>query len=92
MQVDVVRNEDGWLGIYAPLKNLSVDTLIRILYIGYEVEQTPEEKIIDAYEESERRAYDGSEYHDGFADGISYTLNTLDKKIKGINDWNNKKP
>ncbi|AOZ94579.1 hypothetical protein LPB68_04740 [Paenibacillus crassostreae] len=39
---------DDWVDAYA-LNNIPLDTLIRSLYIGYEVELTVEERLLEVY-------------------------------------------
>jgi hypothetical protein len=60
-------------------KELPLDTLIRALYIGYEVEQTPEDKVREYYE-----AHNNT--HTYTRKAIAHVLNLLDIKIKGVND------
>lgn len=82
-----------WENESAPLNELSLDTLIRALYIGYEVEQTPEDSVLELYKEAEHhenenakeRHYQNTQYWSGCKRGIRDTLNTLNIKIKGIN-------
>lgn len=50
---------------------------------GCEVELTPEDEIYEIYQSFRRNA---SKYDVGFNDGIRYALNTLDIKIKGVNE------
>ena len=81
---------NGWGGDeddYAECLNssqLSLDTLIIALYIGYEIKKTPEEELAESYrfnyliegQDDENRA---------FANGIRYAVNTLGIKIEGVN-------
>lgn len=67
----------------SPLNGLALDTLIRALYIGYEVEQTPEEKLLYCYAETSSINED---FREGYRAGIEGTLKILNIKIKGIND------
>jgi hypothetical protein len=66
----------------AARKELTLDTLIRALYIGYEVEETPEERIKETFERFESSEV-GREV--GFAGGIKFVLNELGIKIDGVN-------
>lgn len=61
------------------LNETPLDTVIKALYIGYEVEKTPEEKVAVYYEEL-RREYE----HDAMA-AVHSTLNLLGIKIEGVN-------
>lgn len=64
------------------------DKLLVALVNGYEIEQTPEERLrdifIDAANERLSAGSDG-EYYVGMMDGIRTALNTLGIKIVGIN-------
>jgi hypothetical protein len=70
-----IENPDGWA--HECMNGMNLDTLIRALYIGYEIEQTPEEQLLECYKN----------YKDnpGVRHGVKMTLNTLNIKIKGIN-------
>ena len=79
-------------GSYADvsLKNVSPLGLSKILLYGYEVEETPEEKLAKWYMELEKdikRSY--STYDRGNRDGILRTLNTLGIEIEGIGKHDN---
>lgn len=70
---------------------IRLDTLIRALYIGYEVEQTPEDKVKEYYSnlirlrnESPTPAISGDLY--GKMDAVKKVLNLLNIKISGVND------
>lgn len=64
--------------------------IAEILINGYEIEETPEEKLLATYQRQrawqetndpfDRRA------HTAYGNAIVYTLDTLGIKIKGIND------
>lgn len=60
------------------LNTLDLDTLITALYIGYEVEETPEEKIWDFYHT--KAACEMHPHH-----AIQNVLNILNIKIEGVN-------
>ncbi|MEK5334412.1 hypothetical protein [Lysinibacillus sp. FSL W8-0992] len=64
--------------------------LARILVLGYEIEQTPEEKILATYQRQQTQC-DINDICDkrartAYANAIVYTLDTLGIKIKGINE------
>ena len=67
---------------YGLIEQMSTDTLIRALYIGYEVESTLEEKVADYFEHCKKSASPEirSEMY-----GIRNTLNILGIKIEGVN-------
>lgn len=65
-----------WMGDWYPLRKLSVSEMAKAIYVGYELELTPEEKVI--------------EYYNGLHEMcekeiIRETLDLLELKIKGIN-------
>lgn len=55
------------------------DTLLKALVNGYEVEQTPEDKVREFYQDR-LNAEDHSQVN-----GILFTLNAFGKKIEGVN-------
>lgn len=73
------------------LQLMNFDDLAQALYVGYEVEKTPEEKVRERFEnqvEEFREAPEGScleAHHRGFMLGIKMTLKDLDKSIEGVN-------
>ena len=76
-------NKMQWtLEDYLPLNKISNWDMAQILINGYEVEETPEDRMLDFY-----NYYNGdSDYEKGFRDAVEYTLEQLRHKIKGIND------
>lgn len=82
-----------WTGLCEPLNHTKLDTLIRALYIGYEVEETPEEKVRELYENAKiaekkcRERADGMEvnFYQGKMEGMKQTLDAYGYKIKGVN-------
>jgi hypothetical protein len=65
------------------------DELMEALICGYDVEQTPEEKIRDYYDLNKRH-YDDlgeyeNEYYGGVLDGVESVLDYLGIKIEGVN-------
>lgn len=75
------------------LIKLSTDTLIRALYIGYEVEQTVEEQLLQLVKENKESHdnaiklddRDESMWASGKLKGIKETLDIIGMKVKGIN-------
>ena len=61
---------------------LTLDQLIRALYIGYTVEETTEEKLLYCYSETSSINED---FREGYRAGIRGTLKILNIEIKGIN-------
>lgn len=76
-------NKFRWtLDIYLPLNQISNWQMSQILINGYEVEKTPEEKLISVYNhQTENKFHDNA-----FNNGVIATLEILNIKIKGIND------
>jgi hypothetical protein len=76
-------------------KGVTLDTLIRALYIGYDVEKTAgevaHEKIRRAYDKrdhfAQSRALSNRNYtfRRGYRDGVRDTLDTLGIQIEGVN-------
>jgi hypothetical protein len=74
----------------APLNHLQLDTLIQALYIGFEVEPSPEEKITKIYKEAQGFykkyiAEASGSFHAGQLEGIRITLDLFNHKVKGVN-------
>lgn len=75
-----IESPDGWRGEGSEhINKLPLDTLIRALYIGYEVEQSPEDRVREYYETVVRMHYTSPR------DAIRETLNLLNKQIEGVN-------
>jgi hypothetical protein len=69
--------KDLWDGNRAALNNLDLDTVCAALYVGYEIEPGPEEKILDLY-----KFYSDN----GIAsEVIEEVLGIFEIPIKGIN-------
>lgn len=69
---------EGWLEDAAPLNGLPLDTLIRALYIGYEVERTPEEEVAE-YLRFLRRAIEDNYGDTRWTDELLGAQTILDK-------------
>ncbi|OKP81609.1 hypothetical protein A3842_11045 [Paenibacillus sp. P3E] len=68
-------------------EGLTLDVLIQALYIGYEVTQTVEERLID-FHGSFTKTVTARDYITGQMAGevIAEVLNIIGMKVKGIND------
>lgn len=71
------------------LESLSLDTLIKALYIGYEVEQTPHDKVRELYNEIDK-AYthtfpDATSLRVFAKQAIKTTLDILGEEVEGVN-------
>lgn len=97
--VDIVISQhcrdERWGEGYESLNDLTTADLARALLIGYEVEQTAEEKVLVAYEAAERMLNaesrkDEKSYESGFwwgkINGMKSVLDAYGIKVKGIND------
>ncbi|WP_427110868.1 hypothetical protein [Lysinibacillus xylanilyticus] len=70
----------------APLNDVSFDKLATCLYVGYEVEQTPAEKVAEHYHirsELFKRFGIGEDF--GAMKGIEFVAKTYGLKIEGVN-------
>lgn len=87
----VLANHDyDWIEECTPLNELNHHQLAIILINGYEVEQTPEDKIKELYEEYNdlyvRSDEDVYQKYLFARDAIAEVLEILDIEIKGIDD------
>jgi hypothetical protein len=85
----ITRVLGGNLGEYERrLTTIPFDDLVTAVYVGYEIEQTPEDKL-RAYYENAKQCADIYANGEGFrieADTIVKTLDLLGIKIGGVND------
>lgn len=82
-----LKEKEKWKGSnYQYLNELTLEEMAIALYRGYEVEQTPEEKVLKKlnYVSSEEADFT-TEYYSGFTDGIVSVLQAYGIQIKGIN-------
>ncbi|RPK29844.1 hypothetical protein [Paenibacillus xylanexedens] len=76
---------DGWKKTFLqPLNKLNALDLARALLIGYEVEETPEEKLLDMYKY--RSASRTDREHSVVRETIFSVLEITGKKVPGINE------
>jgi hypothetical protein len=70
----------------SPVNELSNDDFIAALYVGYEVEQTPEEKVREYFERSKPVGHHCEMQPGDFkVMAIKHTLNLLGITIEGVN-------
>ncbi|WP_339314633.1 hypothetical protein [Paenibacillus sp. FSL M7-0896] len=86
-----VFDPNQWSGKLLPLRKLSFDSLVRAFYIGYEVDETPEERLIMLVQHYEQRlktatSSQEAEFFDGKLKGIREALSTLNIEIKWITE------
>lgn len=72
----------SWRNHFSAFNTLSLRDLALALYVGYDVEKTPEERILADYEWCRRL---GAPHALGRMSGIKFTLDELGVKIAGIN-------
>jgi hypothetical protein len=77
------HSRDLWEGDRSQLNDLDLDTVCSALYVGYEIEQGPEEKIIEYFQSLDTSREFSEGWHKSIA--ITKTLNLLNIQIKGIN-------
>ncbi|OLS39101.1 hypothetical protein [Bacillus sp. MRMR6] len=79
-----------WVDECESLNAITLDTLIRALYVGFEIEPSPEEKMVQIYKDAQRFykkyiAEASGTFHAGQLEGIQITLDLFNIKIKGVN-------
>lgn len=67
------------------LDGLNGDTILRALYIGYEVESTPEDKVKEYYEQQVNVLSKDQFKQDNTPYAIRMVLDLLEIQIKGVN-------
>lgn len=83
------KDDKRWDDEIESLNGLPLDTLIRALYIGYEVEQTVEEQLLEYYEKANRNKLNtdiNEQLWSGARMGMEKALNIIGMKVKGINE------
>lgn len=80
--------DEGWPGDdeFTPASEISNDDFIAAIYVGYEVEKTPEQRVREFYELNEPSTWDGDYTLRGRQQGIVKTLNILGITIEGVNN------
>ena len=79
---------------YLGLNQLTPERLAIALYVGYEIGETPEETLLDRYNQNAKNRIKAIQNKEPYQEGytLGYSLGVLDglnfanKKIKGIND------
>jgi hypothetical protein len=88
-----VENPEGWSdGIYAPLNGLPLRTVALALYAGYDVEETPEERIRAYYKSAIMKIGANAPHHNAFAEAyaegqmhaVHFVLKALGREIDDI--------
>ena len=69
---------------YIVLNDLSSESVAKLLILGYELEETPEEKLSKHYDVMKKHIVDPFDH--GYVAGIESAIRMLGIKIKGINE------
>ena len=75
-------NPNGWLERASGINSLDFDTLVKAIYYGYEIEQTPEEKLEELYDKYENyflmsTSQTQRSYYQGICHGIKIARENL---------------
>ena len=73
------HTEEGWKNRYV-LNQLTLEELCICLYIGYELEESPEQLLLKKYKNVSK-----NDFGNGVKCGIEFTLYMLNIEIEGIN-------
>lgn len=77
-----IITSERWLGELDPLNDLSLDDMIRAIYYGYEIARTPEEQLLQEFEQAEAR-YGADSV--AFKTGLQIAAEILGHKVAGVN-------
>lgn len=84
------KNNKGWSNDYNSLNSVSLDEMIKALYVGYDLIQTPEEKLKECYEQVldwSMKPYPIENFEPVFfRAGIMTALKIMEMKVEGITD------
>ncbi|MGG3504709.1 hypothetical protein ABES58_04410 [Paenibacillus lautus] len=74
--------QNRWKDKLGPLNDLSMDDMIRAIYFGYEIVRTPEEQLLQEFEQAEAR-YGADSVP--FKTGLQIAAEILGYKVAGVN-------
>ncbi|MFK4167659.1 hypothetical protein ACI2LM_15580 [Paenibacillus lautus] len=77
-----IVTRERWRDELDPLNDLSMDEMIRAIYFGYEIARTPEEKLLQEFEQAEARFGADSM---AFKTGLQMAAEILGHKVAGVN-------
>jgi hypothetical protein len=77
--------QDLWSGKREALNGMPLDTIIRALYVGYELDKSPEEKLIAYIQELHEQAVKEEIVASAKILGVMKTLEILNIDLKGMN-------
>lgn len=86
-----INHKGSWIQEAKPLNKLTLEDVICAIYIGYELEKSPEDRLIEVFEGLKKKTVDEDlspmkrEKAISAAEAIFGTLDTLNIKVKGIN-------
>ncbi len=78
-----IITRERWLGELDPLNDLSMDEMIRAIYFGYEIARTPEELLLQEFEQAEARY--GADSAAIFRTGLQMAADIFGHKVVGVN-------
>lgn len=79
------KSPKGWIPSSSGLNGMPLDTLIRALYIGYEVEPSIQEKLLEKYTEYKGHGYEHISNREAYRQGMRDALEIVPMKVEGIN-------
>ncbi|WP_339271503.1 hypothetical protein NYE54_08370 [Paenibacillus sp. FSL K6-1330] len=77
-----IVSRERWRDKLDPLNDLSMDDMIRAIYFGYEILRTPEEQLLQEFEQAEARYGADST---AFKTGLQIAAGILGHKVEGVN-------
>ncbi|MGG4090613.1 hypothetical protein [Paenibacillus lautus] len=77
-----IITQNRWKDALDPLNDLTMDEMIRALYFGYEIARTPEEQLLQEFEQAEGR-YGADSI--AFRTGLQMAVEILGHKVQGVN-------
>lgn len=86
-----IKCDNDWEYGCKGINGMDIFDLCKALFVGYELEKTPEEKILESYKKAVELLDTKSTllpegYMEGTKDCTEFILDTLGIKIKGINE------
>lgn len=79
----IIITHERWKEDLEPLNDLTMDELIRALYFGYEIAKTPEELLLQEFEQAEARY--GAQSASVFRTGLQLAAEIFGHKVAGVN-------
>lgn len=79
----IIITHERWKEDLEPLNDLTMDELIRALYFGYEIAKTPEELLLQEFQQAEARY--GADSAAIFRTGLQLAAEIFGHKVVGVN-------